>query len=123
AGGSAAAGAANLVGGLAGMAYLNTFTREAEAEADDFAVDLLPRAEYDPRGLVAFFQTTAAEGGSGVPEFLSSHPTDRDRIEATSARIARNGLPPGLNVDDGGRLEIMQRRIRLLTGQGIDSQD
>ncbi len=123
AGGNAAAGAANLVGGLAGMAYLNSFTREAEAEADDFAVDLMPGAGYDPRGLVAFFQTTAAEGGAGVPEFLSSHPTDSKRIEATSARIARSGLPPGLEVHDDGRLEIIQRRIRLLTGETLDSRD
>jgi predicted Zn-dependent protease len=123
AGGSAAAGAANLMGGLAGMAYLNSFTREAEAEADDFAVDVMPQAGYDPRGMVTFFQTLKQEGGPSVPEFLSSHPTSASRIEATSARIARTPIPPSVRADDGGRLEIIQRRIRLLLGRSLDSQD
>ena len=121
--GNAAAGAANLVGGLAGTVYLNSFTREAEAEADDFAVDVLPQAGYDPRGMVTFFQTLKEEGGSSVPEFLSSHPTSESRIQATSDRIARKPIPPSARADDGGRLEIIQRRIRLLLGKGRDSHE
>jgi predicted Zn-dependent protease len=118
AGGSAAAGAVNLLGGLAGVAYLNTFGREAEADADAFAVDVLPRAGYDPRGLVSFFDTLAREGGAGGPSFLSSHPAPKDRIRATSARIAAAHLQAGLRTTDGGRLEIIQQRIRLLVGEG-----
>jgi predicted Zn-dependent protease len=118
AGGSGAAGAVNLLGGVAGVAYLNTFGREAEADADAFAVDVLPRAGYDPRGLVSFFDTLAREGGSGGPSFLSSHPAPKDRIQATSARIAAARLPANLEVSDGGRLEIIQQRIRLLVGEG-----
>lgn len=118
AGGSAAAGAVNLLGGIAGVAYLNTFGREAEADADAFAVDVLPKAGYDPRGLVTFFDTLAREGGSGGPSFLSSHPAPKDRIQATSARIAAAHLPADLEVSDGGRLEIIQARIRLLVGEG-----
>jgi predicted Zn-dependent protease len=118
AGGSTAAGAVNLLGGVAGVAYLNTFGREAEADADAFAVEVLPRAGYDPRGLVSFFDTLAREGGSGGPSFLSSHPAPKDRIQATSARIAAARLPPNLEVSDGGRLEIIQQRIRLLVGEG-----
>lgn len=117
AGGSAAAGAVNLLGGVAGVAYLNTFGREAEADADAFAVEVLPRAGYDPRGLVSFFDTLAREGGAGGPSFLSSHPAPKDRIQATSARIAAAHLPPNLEVSDGGRLEIIQQRIRLLVGE------
>jgi predicted Zn-dependent protease len=114
----AAAGAVNLLGGVAGVAYLNTFGREAEADADAFAVEVLPRAGYDPRGLVSFFDTLAREGGAGGPSFLSSHPAPKDRIQATSARIAAAHLPPNLEVSDGGRLEIIQQRIRLLAGDG-----
>ncbi len=123
AGGGNVAGAANLVGGLAGMAYLNTFTREAEAEADAFAVDVMPTAGYDPQGLVSFFQTLKEEGGPSVPEFLSSHPTSQSRIDATSARIRQTPIPPGLRADDGGRLEIIQRRIELLLGTHRDSRE
>jgi len=115
-GGNAAAGG-QLLGELAAVAYLNTFTRDAEVEADAFAVEVLPRAGYDPRGLLSFFETLAAQGGPHVPEFLSSHPATEDRIESTRALIAERELPPDLRVRDDGRLEIIQRRIELLTGR------
>ncbi len=116
-GGGAAATAAQLGGGLAAVAYLNSFGREAEMEADTFAVDTLPRAGYDPNGLVTFFQTLSAEQGEAHSDFLSSHPATSDRAAAVRARI--DALPPteGLQVDDNGRLEIIQRRIEILMGQ------
>lgn len=115
-GGNAAAGG-QLLGELAAVAYLNTFTREAEVEADAFAVEVLPRAGYDPRGLVSFFETLQAQGGDHVPAFLSSHPATEDRIENTRALIAETDLSGDLRVRDDGRLEIIQRRIELLTGR------
>ena len=115
-GGGAAAAGANLVGGLGTMAVINSFGRQAEREADDFAVGVLPQAGYDPNGLPSFFETLMAEGGSQMPVFLSSHPATADRLAATRAAIARETLPPDLRVDDGGRLEIIQQHIRLLTG-------
>lgn len=114
-GGNAAAGAANLATGFGLGAILNTFSREAEAEADAFAVDALPRAGYDPNGLPTFFETLAAEDGGRVPAFLSSHPAPADRLEATRARIAAADLPPGLASDDGGRFDIIQQRVELLS--------
>jgi predicted Zn-dependent protease len=110
-----AAGAANLGGGLAAMGVLNSFGREAEREADAFAVDALLRAGYDPIGLVTFFELLAREPGGGVPQFLSSHPAPGDRVETTRATIEAAGWPIGLRKTDGGRLEIIQRRICLLT--------
>jgi predicted Zn-dependent protease len=110
-----AANAADLGGALAAMAVINSFGREAEREADAFAVNALVRAGIDPSGLVTFFELLAREGGRGVPEFLSSHPAPADRIEATRRQIAALGPPGGLRSTDGGRLEIIQSRIRLLT--------
>ena len=116
-GGSPAAGAANLGGVLAGTAYLNKFGRDAERESDAFAVEVMPRAGYDPIGLVTFFNTLRSESGSGGASFLSSHPATDERIEETRLLIA--ALPPrsDLRVDDSGRFEIIQRRVRLLTGE------
>ena len=116
-GGSAAAGAANLGGALAGTAYLNTFGRDAERESDAFAVEAMPKAGYDPIGLVTFFKTLRSESGSGGASFLSSHPATDDRIE--EARLLIAALPPqhGLRVDDSGRFEIIQQRVRLLVGR------
>lgn len=115
-GGGAAAGATNLVTGVGLAAVLNSFGRDAEREADDFAVQVLPAAGYDPHGLPSFFETLIAEGGPRVPEFLSSHPAPAERLQTTRAEIAALDLPPGLRVDDGGRLEIIQQRIQLLGG-------
>jgi predicted Zn-dependent protease len=114
--GPAAASAAQLGGSLAGVAYINSFGREAEMEADAFAVDALPRAGYDPNGLVTFFQTLQGESGGAPSDFLSSHPATADRAAAVRARI--DALPPipGLEVSDNGRLEIIQRRIEVLMG-------
>lgn len=120
-GGQLGAGLANIGGGLAATAYLNKFGREAEMEADAFAVTVMRRAGYDPAGLVSFFQVLQAEGGSGVPTFLSSHPATEDRIAATSALIRQQGSRSSLRTTDGGRLQIIQRRIRLLTGE-VDSE-
>lgn len=110
-----AANAMDLGGSLTAMAVLNTFGREAEREADAFAVDALVAAGIDPSGMVSFFELLAREGGSGVPAFLSSHPAPAERVGNTRARIAELGSLTGLRVRDGGRLEIIQQRIRILT--------
>lgn len=115
-GGSYAAGAANLGGGLAGVAYLNTFSREHETAADTFAIEILPKIGINPEGMVTFFETLAEEGGPGVPTFLSSHPSPNSRRDETQALIDAQQLSDNLRDEDGGRLEIIQRRIRLLTG-------
>jgi predicted Zn-dependent protease len=115
-GGGLGASAAQLGGGLAAMAYLNQFGREAEMQADAFAVAAMPRAGWDPNGLLTFFETLQGEGGPHVPAFLSSHPATQDRIDATRTRIAELRVDRSLRRDDGGKLEIIQRRIEILTG-------
>jgi len=113
--GAVGARTVDLVGGLSAMAVLNSFGREAEREADAFAVEILPRAGYDPEGMVSFFHTMLAEGGPDVPTFLSSHPATRERIAEAQALIQRLPPQPDLRSDDGGRFEIIQERVRLLT--------
>jgi predicted Zn-dependent protease len=115
--GPAGASAASLLGGLASLAALNSFGRDAEREADAFAVEVLPEAGYDPEGLVSFFQTLMrqpSEAPSG--SFLSDHPATEERIDETRRMIDAATLPAGLRSDDGGRFEIIQRRIQILTG-------
>jgi predicted Zn-dependent protease len=116
-GGGYAAGAAKLGGSLAAAAYLNKFGRDAERESDAFAVEVLPKAGYDPNGMVTFFETLQRQGGPNVPSFLSSHPATVERIQNTRAMIDAVPDRDGLRVTDRGRLQIIQRRIELLTGQ------
>ena len=118
AGGQAAASLANAAGGFASMAYLNSFGRDAERDADVFAVHVMARAGYDPRGLVTFFETLKAEGGPSAPGFLSSHPATSERIADTTALIRNTRLPYNLQLADAGALEQIQRRIGYTSSSG-----
>jgi predicted Zn-dependent protease len=115
-GGRGAYDLTRLGGGIAVVGILNSFSREAEAEADAIAVHVLPRAGYDPNGLVTFFEKLARVDRRSQPAFVSDHPTTGDRIATTRALIAALPTTPGLQVSDRGRLIYAQHRIRLLTG-------
>jgi len=108
-------GLANLGGSLASLALLNSFSRADELEADAFAIEAMPAAGYDPAGLATFLRVVRREGAGRAPAFFSSHPATDDRIEEAAELLAQQPEVAGLEVDDRGRLEIIQRRIRLLT--------
>jgi predicted Zn-dependent protease len=112
-----AAAGVNALGTLASVAVLNSFTRDDERDADDFAVEILPAAGYDPEGLVRFFRMLLPEGEGGAPALLRSHPDTRERMEEAEQSLRDAPPPPGLRRRDGGRLEIIQRRVRLLLGE------
>jgi predicted Zn-dependent protease len=108
-------GLANLGGTLASIGLLNSFSRADELEADAFAIEVMPAAGYDPTGLATFLQVVRREGGANAPAFFSSHPATEDRIEEAAELLAQRPEGAALEIDDRGRLEIIQRRIRLLT--------
>ncbi|GET28427.1 peptidase M48 [Prolixibacter sp. SD074] len=57
------------------------YSRSHELEADKMGLMFMAMAGYDPHGAVDFWQRMAANGGgSGMPEFLSTHPVDSHRI-------------------------------------------
>jgi predicted Zn-dependent protease len=55
------------------------FSRKHESEADHYGLLLMAIAGYNPEASVPFWQRMAAKGGS-VPEFLSTHPSGKTRI-------------------------------------------
>jgi predicted Zn-dependent protease len=59
------------------------FSREDEAEADEYSVRYLCETRYAADGAAGFFQKLEAVGSTGVqvPVFLSTHPSDASRIE------------------------------------------
>jgi len=63
-------------------AYFLKYSREFEREADLFGAQLMARAGYDPRAMAAMFDKIARQGGSGAPEWLSSHPNPGNRSAA-----------------------------------------
>lgn len=66
------------------------FSRDAESEADARGVARLMEARIDPVGLASFFAKLEKEHGDGVlPALLSTHPPNRERLEALSAIIGQ----------------------------------
>jgi predicted Zn-dependent protease len=65
-------------------------SREAELEADDFAVDLLLKTRYSPSGLMEFLER--AKEMNRIPEwltFLSTHPGTEERIERLGRKLKK----------------------------------
>src|SRR5690554_309656 len=57
------------------------FSRTHETEADKASVTYLCPTDYVAAGGAKFFEKIEAEGGAGVPEWLSTHPSPDNRIE------------------------------------------
>ena len=59
-----------------------SFGRDAELEADRRGLTYMATAGYDPRAAVDFWQRMrATTGGSAQPEWLSTHPSNENRIQ------------------------------------------
>lgn len=58
------------------------YSRTHESEADKLGLVFMAMAGYDPRTAPEFWKRMAADGGKSGPEFLSTHPSDENRIKA-----------------------------------------
>ena len=84
AGESSSSTIAQVVSGIIGL----KFSRTDEAEADEYSVLYLSDTDYACNGTATFFEKIEAEGGAGVPEFLSTHPDPANRVEDINAKAA-----------------------------------
>ncbi len=109
--------------GLAAQAYINTYTQDAEEEADALAVKTMVKAGYDPNGLITMLQTLQAEAAGSLqpPAFLLSHPATSERIRDVSNLIRQEGPLSGLRTNDR-KFAIIKKRIRLVVGTDVDSE-
>jgi predicted Zn-dependent protease len=64
------------------VGILLPYSRVQESEADRLGLIFMAMAGYDPREAVDFWKRmTSAKKGTSLPEFLSSHPADKKRIQ------------------------------------------
>jgi predicted Zn-dependent protease len=64
------------------LAVVLPFSRRDEYEADHFGLNFAALAGYDPREAIALWQRMEkASAGNKQPEFLSTHPSEGNRIE------------------------------------------
>ncbi|HET7695785.1 MAG TPA: M48 family metallopeptidase [Vicinamibacterales bacterium] len=93
-----------IIGGTAGQViaqgsqfglgtYFLKYGREYEKQADLLGARIMAAAGYDPRDMANVFRTIQQEGGSGAPQWLSSHPDPGNRYsyinqEASRLRVA-----------------------------------
>jgi Zn-dependent protease with chaperone function len=101
------------IGQAAVGTYFLKFSREYETEADILGAQILARAGYDPRDLANMFRTIQQQGGSGGPEFLSSHPNPNNRYERINQEAAMLRVEnPIRNTEEFASIQ------RYLRGQG-----
>jgi predicted Zn-dependent protease len=104
--------------GMAAQAFMASYTRDAEREADRLAIETMMRGGWDPDAMISMFQKLMEQhgGGAHMPQFLMSHPATGERIANVGDEIRKYGTLPRLRKTDGGRLEIIQKRIDLIVG-------
>lgn len=80
-----------LMGGLGlGIQYgvLMPYGRTQESEADIIGLKLMAQAGFDPGQAVEVWKNmSAASGGKGPPEFMSTHPSNESRIQNISSKL------------------------------------
>ncbi len=93
-------------------ALLLKYSREYEQQADILGSQIMARAGYDPRDLANMFRTIERQsGGSGAPEWLSSHPNPGNRYEAIVQEAARLQVRPGAGQSDTAQLNRVQSEL------------
>ncbi|MBT9507033.1 M48 family metallopeptidase [Rhodoferax sp.] len=90
--GAAMLGLGEVSSDIAAIAYKSLiatrFSRTDESEADRIGLELMARAGYDPRAGVRLWQKMGkATSTGGMPEFLSTHPTDSSRVQQIEALL------------------------------------
>ena len=114
-------------GGMAAQvgsqAFMTTFTRDAEREADSLAVETMVNSGWNPEGMVTMFETLKKEyGSSSGPQFLSSHPATDERIENVERDIKNYPGSDKLRLVDP-KLPIIQERLKLILGTDREKED
>lgn len=80
---------------LLNSVYTMQFSRGDENDADIRGFDLMTKANYNPQGMADVFRMLGSLGGK-TPEFLSDHPSDKNRVNRIEDLAKKSGksYPP-----------------------------
>jgi predicted Zn-dependent protease len=72
-----------LLGSQIGLSLIDKkFSRNMETQADELGIQLMRKANYNPKAAISVFRILQAQAGSGnTPEFMQSHPIPESRIQ------------------------------------------
>jgi beta-barrel assembly-enhancing protease len=118
------ANAGGVAGQVAGKAFISTFSRDDEREADALGFETMTAAGWNPNGMVTMFETLKKEGGggSGMPQFLASHPATDERIRFAREMVEKYPDADKLKLVDP-KLPIIQERLKLIVGTDREKED
>ncbi len=71
------------------VGVLLPYSRLHESEADELGLIFMAKAGYNPREAIDFWQRMADAQGAAPPEFLSTHPSGRSRVENIRATLPK----------------------------------
>lgn len=90
------------------------YTRSHELEADRIGIHTMAEAGFDPEGMASFFAKLEQQSrlyGTGLPEFLRTHPVNTTRVAEARARA---GSLPRPGHQDGPEFALMKARTQVL---------
>ncbi len=95
---------------IGSAAWMARYGRSAELESDNYGMEYMSRAGYDPQGAVKLQQTFVKLSEGKRTDFLSglfaSHPPSQDRVQAN--REKAKTLPPGERFEKRFQSKISQ---------------
>ena len=92
--------------------YFLKYSRDYERQADILGAQIMANAGYDPRDLANMFRRIESQGGSGGPEWLSSHPNPGDRYERINREARLLNVNPANATQDTAQFNRIQAELR-----------
>lgn len=82
-------GESQLANMLGDIGVSRPHSRVQESEADVIGLELMARAGYNPQAAISLWQKMRRYDSTQVPQFLSTHPTDVNRIATLQSYMSR----------------------------------
>lgn len=90
----------SLLGNVLGSLLTLKFSRDDEAEADEYSVIYLCDTEYAANGAASFFEALLNMGVATPPQFLSTHPSPDNRVADINAEADSRGCDTTFDSND-----------------------